>query len=148
MDNFGNEQPETFPEVGLDQGAIQDINNTHELLSSKRPELFPSHLDIQTLINNSSEDIVSLDEDSSLNEDQLIAADDDEELPPPEDDSEEAPKVSRQEAMTLLLSLRMYLQQQDEDTRPQQAMVKRMMDHIESKRILQLEQTSILTYFH
>jgi hypothetical protein len=146
-DNPGNEQVEAFSEIGLDQGAIQDINNTHELLSSKRPELFPGHLDIQSLINDSSENIIGPDEDDNLDEDQLLTADDDEEMPPPEDDSEEAPKISRQEAMTLLLSLKMYLQQQDEDTRSQQAMVKRMMDHIESKRILQLEQTSILTYF-
>lgn len=146
-DSSDNEQVKSSSETELDQGAIKDLENSNEVLFSKRPELFSHHLDIQSLLNNVDEDIVGFNEDESLDENQLLKVEDDE-LPPPEDDSEVAPKITRQEAMASLLCLGMYLQQQDEDMGPEQAMVRRVLDQVESKRIFQLQQTSIQTYFH
>ncbi|KFH71241.1 hypothetical protein MVEG_01542 [Podila verticillata NRRL 6337] len=148
-DSSDNEQAESSSETELDQGALRDREDSHDVLSSTRPELFPGHLDIRSLLYNSDEDIIGFEKDEDLDSEQReqLLEEEDDELPLPEDDSEEAPKITRQEAMESLLCLGTYLQQQDEDMGPERAIVKRLLDQIESKQIFQLQQTSIQTYF-
>lgn len=133
-------------EIDLDQDAMKDLEDTHKVLSSKRPELFARRIDVQSLLNNHDEDIIGF-EDDELDANQLLADDIEEEEEPPPDDSEEVPEVQRHEATVAVLTLQMYLQQQGEDMGPELAMVKKVLDQIESKRILSLQQTLINTFF-
>lgn len=150
-DDNEDTEPSSDTDFALDPVAAQDIEDTHSVLFSKRPELFANRIDVQSLLNDSEEAIIGFEEDDTLTEQQLLFEedDDDDDEPAPEDTSEELPKVPRQDAMAALLTLGVYLQQQEgEDMSREQAMVIRLLDHIESKRILKLQQTSLRTYFH
>ncbi len=134
------------PEDNLDQAALADIERTHTLLQAQRPGYFEGPLDIEELLNRNYD--IEPASDYDMDGEDLLFADPVDELPASEDDTEEEPPIARRVVQECLMTVKKYIQQQDEeDLVSELSSLKRMLDYVESKRILTLEQTSIHKYF-
>lgn len=132
-------------DVELDQAAVRELEGMRDTLATKRPELFSCRIDIQSLLNNYEEDIIGGEIDI-LTVRELLEENDEDEMLEIEDDSVEVPKVSRQEVTAALSTLAVYLRQQEEGMEPEQAMVKRVWDQIENKRLSTMKQTTLHSF--
>jgi hypothetical protein len=139
-------------EVGLDETALDDAQQTDKLLHSRQPDYFRGNLDIRALLNDDEDNIGVEESDYTYMaaEDLLALDEDDEEQPEDEEDEVEVPIVSRQEAQVCLKTILLYIQQQDDkdgDMREEMAAIKNLLDFNETKRVLTLHQTSIQHFF-
>ncbi|KAF9981955.1 hypothetical protein BGZ75_006695, partial [Mortierella antarctica] len=111
------------------------------------PEFFRGRLDIRALLNYEDEEMDFL-EDAEMTSRELLFADVEDALPASEDDSVEEPIIPRTVAQDCLLTVKKYIEQQEEvNLRPELSSTKTLLDFMESKRVLNLEQTTIHQYF-
>jgi len=157
-DDVQDEQPDQHgqseqDEVGLDEGALDDVQKTDKLLHVRRPEYYRGNLDIRALLND-EEDSIGMEESTYtyMAPDELLALDEDDEEEQSEDEGEEdvVPIIPRQEAQACLKTILLYIQQQDNkagDMSNEMASIKRLLDYNETKRVLTLHQTNIQHFF-
>ncbi|KAG0207950.1 hypothetical protein BGX28_000963 [Mortierella sp. GBA30] len=138
------EQEYMLSKVQLDPTALKDVERTQVLLQAQRPEYFRGNLDIQAFMNN-EDDEIGLEDDLTMNDEQLLAASADEDELGEEEEEESI--IPREEARACLQTMVTYVQQQDEDLGPELAVLRRLLDFTESKLILKLQQTSLGDYF-
>ncbi|KAF9975621.1 hypothetical protein BGZ75_000453 [Mortierella antarctica] len=133
-------------EEELDPAAVLDAEQTQALLGGREHSSFRDYLDIRALLKK-VDDEMGMEEDHSMTDAQLLAADEyeDESLSPEE--SVEEPIITRDAAKACLQTLKKYIQLQEDDLAPELASVRSLMNFVEAKRILTLQQTTIDKYF-